>query len=273
MRRDAIWRLLRVVIAGSSALVLLYLILPTFVIVPLSFSSENFLSFPPPGWSLKWYQRLGAEPDYAIALGNSLKIGLPAAFLATILGTLAAIALVRGNFAGRRTLSALVIAPLMLPQIVLAIGLFPVMVRLGIVGTYPAILFGHGLICMPLVFITVSAALRSYSPSFELAAMTLGANWWQTFWQVTLPMSRVGIVVGFIFAFSFSFDEAVLALFLTSSATRTLPRLLWEQLNYQMTPTVAAATTVILALSMLLILSAALAGRFAPARRQQRAEA
>lgn len=273
MRRDAIWRLLRVGIVGFSALVLLYLILPTFVIVPLSFSSQSFLSFPPPGWSLQWYERLGGEQDYAIALGNSLKIGLPAALLATILGTLAAIALVRGSFAGRRLASAFVIAPLMLPQIVLAIGLFPVMVRLGIVNTYPAILFGHAVICMPLVFITVSAALRSYSPSFELAAMTLGANWWHTFWQVTLPMARVGILVGFIFAFSFSFDEAILALFLTSSATRTLPRLLWEQLNYQMTPTVAAATTVILALSMVLILSAAFAGRVGLVRRQQRVEA
>lgn len=260
-QKDAGWRLARVLIAGLAALVLLYLVVPTFVIVPLSFSSKSFLSFPPPGWSTQWYERLVQSQDYAMAFGNSLKIGLPAATLATALGTLAAIAIVRGSFPGRQALAVLVIAPLILPQIVLAIGLFPIMVWLGLVGTYPAILFGHTVVCMPLAFITVSASLRSYSPSYELAAMTLGANLWNTFWHVTFPMIRVGVIVGFIFAFTFSFDEIILALFLTQSGTRTVPRLLWEQLQQQMSPVVASATVVILVITMALILVAALVAR------------
>lgn len=256
-----LWEWARVSIWGLAGLILLYLILPTFVIVPLSFSSERYLSFPPPGWSLQWYERLMTEADYAIALGNSVKIGLPAALLATILGTLAAVAIVRGQMRAKRALSLVIIAPLILPQIVLAIGLFPIMARLGIIGSYASILIGHAIVCMPLVFITVTAALRSYSPSYELAAMTLGANWWNTFWNVTFPMIRVGVVVGFIFAFTFSFDEIMLAIFLTSADTRTMPRLLWEQLNYQMTPTVAAATVVILSITLALIAIAALSAR------------
>ena len=252
------WRILQVVILVVAAMVLVYLIMPTFVIVPLSFSSQTFLSFPPPGWSLQWYQRLIENDDYAIALRNSVMIGLPAAFLATVFGTMAAIGLVRGRVRAARPLSVLVIAPIVLPQIVLAIGLYPIMAQLGIIGTYGAILIGHTVVCTPLVFITVSAALQSYSPRYELAAMTLGADWWHTFWFVTFPMIRIGMLVGFIFAFTFSFDEIMLAIFLTSATTRTMPRLLWEQLNYQMTPTIAAATVVILCITLSLIALAAL---------------
>jgi ABC-type spermidine/putrescine transport system permease subunit II len=252
------WTIAALFIRFFAALVLIYVVLPTFVIVPLSFSSESFLSFPPPGWSLRWYEQLAAQQDYIIALTNSLKIGFPSAALATVLGTMAALALVRGRLPGRDLMTITIIAPLILPPIVLAIALFPIMVRLGLIGTYPAILFGHVVVSMPLVFITVAAALKSYSPSFELAAMTLGANPWESFWHVTFPMIRLGVLVGFIFAFTFSFDEIILALFLTNSATRTLPRLLWEQLNLYMSPLVAAATVVILGVTMLMLLLAAI---------------
>jgi ABC-type spermidine/putrescine transport system permease subunit II len=251
------WTILGTAIRIVAVLVLIYLVMPTFVIVPLSFSSASFLSFPPPGWSLRWYEQLIAHQDYGIAFANSLKIGLPAAALSTVLGTMAALALARGNIPGRGLMTIIIIAPLILPPIVLAIGLFPIMVRLGIIGTYPAILLGHVVVSMPLVFITVAAALKSFSPTYELAAMTLGANQWRSFWHVTFPMIRLGVMVGFIFAFTFSFDEIILALFLTNSATRTLPRLLWEQLNLYMTPLVAAATVVILCITMLMLLVAA----------------
>jgi ABC-type spermidine/putrescine transport system permease subunit II len=257
----SLWRVVGTGFSAFAVLVLIFLVLPTLVIVPLSFSSATFLSFPPPGWSLQWYEGFANSLDYRIAILNSIKIGIPAALLATIFGTLAALALVRGNVAGRRALSALMIAPLILPQIVLAIGLFPIMVKLGIVGSYPAILLGHAVLCLPLVFITVAASLKSYAPSIELAAMTLGANPWNTFRFVTFPMIRVGVVVGFIFSFTFSFDELILAIFLTSPATRTVPRLLWEHLNYQMTPVIAAATVVLLVLTLSLLVVAALVNR------------
>src|SRR5262245_3761545 len=260
------WTIVGFAIRFVAVLVLIYLVLPTFVIVPLSFSSESFLSFPPPGWSLRWYEQLVANQDYGIALANSLKIGLPAAALATVLGTMAALGLARGDMPGRALMTVIVIAPLILPPIVLAIALFPIMVRLGLIGTYPAILFGHVVVSMPLVFITVAAALKSYSPTFELAAMTLGANQWRSFWHVTFPMIRLGVMVGFIFAFTFSFDEIILALFLTNSATRTLPRLLWEQLNLYMTPLVAAATVVILCITLLMLFLAASIARRSEAK-------
>lgn len=251
------WRVIGAGTVAFAVLILSFLILPTFVILPLSFSSESYLSFPPPGFSLQWYEAFVQSQDYRMAIFNSVKIGLPAAGLATVFGTLAALAAVRGQFPGRRIFSAMMIAPLILPQIVLAIGLFPVMVKLGIIGSYTGILLGHTVVCMSLVFITVSAALRGYAPTYELAAMTLGANAWNTFRHVTFPMIGPSVMVGFIFAFTFSFDELILAIFLTNPVTRTVPRLLWEHLNYQVTPVIAAATMVLLLITLLLLVGAA----------------
>ena len=247
-----------------TALTLLYLVMPTFVIVPMSFSSQSYLSFPPPGWSTKWYAQMLARPDYPAAFMNSLKVGIPVALLSAALGTLAALGLVRGRPAGARTLTSLILAPLMLPQIILAIGMYPVMAKLGIIGTTPGIIMAHTVVCIPLVYITVAAALQSYPPTYELAAMTLGAGWWSTFRHVTFPMIRLGVFAGAILAFAFSFDELILALFLASPETRTLPRLLWQDLRQYVTPIIAAATTLVLCLSFALLAIAAWLQRNAP---------
>ena len=254
-------RVFRVAIIAFSLLGFLYLILPTFIIIPLSFSSKSYLSFPPPGWSLKWYVKLWSEANYFTAFFNSMKVGIPASVLAMIFGTLAALGIVRGRLRLARPLSALVVAPLMLPQIILAIGMFPLLAKFGLIGTYLGVTIGHAIVCIPLVFITVSASLRSYDPSFEMAAMTLGANWWRAFWHVTFPMVRLGMMIGGIFAFSFSFDEIIIALFLTDAETFTLPKHLYDELRYQMKPTIAAASTFVITISFLLLMSIAMIQR------------
>jgi len=246
-------RIIRVGLVVFTALTLLYLVMPTFVVVPMSFSSRSYLSFPPPGWSLQWYSQMFARPDYPAAFINSLKVGIPVAFFSAVFGTLAALGLVRGRPAGHRALVALFLAPLMLPQIILAIGLYPVMAKLGIIGSTMGLIIAHTVASVPLVYITVAASLKTYPPTYELAAMTLGANWWQTFWHVTFPMVRLGIAVGAILAFAFSFDELILALFLASPESRTLPRLLWQDLRQYVTPIIAAATTLVLCVSFLLL--------------------
>ena len=157
----------RIAAVSFMALVLLFLILPICIIVPLSFSSDSFLSFPPPGWSFRWYHALAVGVDYRAALVNSALIGLPVALLATLFGTLAAIALARGDLPGRRLLSSIMIAPVIIPEMVLAIGLYPIMVQLGIIGSYPAVILGQTTVCTPLVFITVTAALRGLCAKFR----------------------------------------------------------------------------------------------------------
>ena len=251
-------RLFRIGLAAFTFLAFLYLVLPTFVIIPLSLSSKTYLSFPPPGWSLQWYAKLWTEANYFTAFFNSIKVGVPAAALAMVFGTLASLAVVRGRLRGTRAFSALVMAPLMLPQIILAIGMYPILAKMGLIGTYAGVILGHAIVCTPLVFVTVSASLLSYDPSFELAAMTLGANWWNTFRHVTFPMVRLGVLIGGIFAFSFSFDEIIIALFLTDAESFTLPKQLYDELRYQMKPTIAAASTFVITISFLLLATIAL---------------
>jgi ABC-type spermidine/putrescine transport system permease subunit II len=262
----AAMRLWRALLLAFTCLACLYLILPTFVIVPLSFSNSLYLTFPPPGWSTQWYVALWNSPTYSVAFMHSVLIGLPAAGLAVIFGTMLALALVRGQVWGARSLTALAIAPFLLPQIILAIGLYSILAKLGLTASYIGVILGHAIVATPLVFITVSAALRSYDSTFEMAAMTLGANGWKSFWFVTFPMIRLGVLAGGIFAFSFSFDEIIIALFLTNTQTTTLPKQLYSELRYNMTPTIAAASTVIIVISLLLLTAIALVER--RARRQ-----
>lgn len=252
------WRVARMGLVAFVVLVLLFLVVPTMIIVPLSFSGEQFMKFPPQSFSLKWYEAFFSSKDFMTSVLNSLKIGIPAASLATVNGTLAALALARGKIRFRRALSALIIAPLILPQIVLALGLFPVLAKIGLIGGYLGIVLAHAVVTMPLAFITVSTSLANYPEALETAAETLGANRWRTFAHVTYPLIRPGIILGFIFSFAFSFDELILAIFLTSPATRTVPRMLWEQLNYEVTPVIAAATCCILVGTLVLLAAGAL---------------
>jgi ABC-type spermidine/putrescine transport system permease subunit II len=260
------WRAARAGLLGFVLLTFLYLVLPTFVVLPLSFSSQSFLSFPPPGFSLRWYRAFADSLDYRWAIWNSVLIGVPVALFATISGTMAALALTRGHMPFRRMIGSLMLAPLILPQIVLALGLFPIMARFGLIGSYPAIVIAHTIVTMPLAIITVAASLKSYAPTLETAAMTMGADPWRAFCFITFPLIRPGMAVGFIFAFAFSFDELILAIFLTSPATRTVPRLLWEQLNYQVTPVIAAATVILMTGTLCLLLGGALINRIAERR-------
>lgn len=257
---------LRALIAGFVVLALVYLILPTLVVVPLSLSGQEYLSFPPQSFSLRWYERMAGNPAWLNALVNSLLIAVPTALLSVVLGTMAALAVARGALPKAGMIAAMVVAPMMLPHVILAIGLYPIMLEFGLLRSHAAAIVAHTVVGMPLVFVTVSASLKSYTAALELAAMTLGANMWQTFRMVTLPMILPGVIVGGILAFASSFDELMLSLFLTGATTRTLPRLMWEQMADFLTPAIAAAATLIFLFSLVLLATVALIQRTAAAR-------
>lgn len=248
-------------LGGLVGAVLIGFLVPILVVVAVSFQSKSYLSFPPTDLSIRWYQQFLGNEDYLNAILNSLMIGACAAALATVVGVCTALAVIRADMAGKSLLSVLAVAPAVLPQIVLAIGLFPISVWLGLQGTLGAVILAHAVIGLPFPFITVCGALTSYSSRMEIASMTLGANAFQTFRLITFPMIRAAVIAGFIFAFAASLDELVLALFLSSPSTRTLPLLLWEQLNFQVTPEIAAAATVVLVVTSLLIVAATLLPR------------
>lgn len=244
---------LRLSLGLFMTLVLLFLFLPMLVVVVLSFSSLTYLSFPPPGLSWRWYEKVFSDAEWTHALWSSLKVGVPVALLSVVLGVCAALVATRARVAWRGGFSALVAAPMMVPHIILAIGVYPTMVDAGLSGTFSAIVLAHTAIAVPFVFITVRAALQGYSATLELAAMTLGANWWVSFRRITLPMVLPGIVVGAVFAFAASFDELMLSLFLTTPETNTLPRVIWAHLAFQLSPDVAAVATMVLLFSCVLM--------------------
>lgn len=248
----ALARFGRFAVGSWMAFCFAFLLLPLVVVGIMSFTNQMYLSFPPTAWSLRWYQDVWHTPRWWDAMANSVKIGVPVALLSMVLGTLVALAAARSGLRWTRGVAILAIAPMMLPHVIIAIGLYPTMLDLGLGSSYAAVIIGHTVIATPVVVITVSASLRSYDRALELAAMTLGADAWRVFWRVTFPMVRAGVAVGGIFAFAVSFDELMLALFLTGPRTETLPRLLWEYLAQTVTPSIAAVATIILAITLAL---------------------
>lgn len=242
-------------------LVFAFLVLPIFVIVPLSFSAGAFLHFPLPGLSLRWYERLVEHEIWRVTLQNSLIVGAIATVLATVLGTLAAMGLARARFPGKGLLMALMLAPMIVPVIILAIGAYFFYRPLGLTGSLWGLAIAHAVLGAPFVLVTVSATLGALDPSLVRAAQGLGASPWVAFRKVTLPIIAPGVVSGALFAFVASFDEVVVALFLTGPAQRTLPRQMFDGIREEISPEILAAATVLVALAVALLVVAELLRR------------
>jgi putative spermidine/putrescine transport system permease protein len=215
----------------------------------MSFSSGRTLAFPPPGFSLRWYENLFGDPVWRLASETSVQVALLTALLATLLGTPAAFGLVRGRFRGRGVVNALVLAPMIVPLIVVAIGMYAVFARWNLLGSVAGLVIGHTALALPFVIVNVAASLRTMDRDLEAASLNLGASPLQTFWHVTLPAILPGVLAGALFAFITSWDEVVVAIFLTNPLVNTLPALMWEQVNTEIDPTVAAAANVLTVLT------------------------
>jgi putative spermidine/putrescine transport system permease protein len=246
----------RVLLLTVTGIVLFYLVFPVFVVAPLSFSSARYLQFPPPGWSLQWYQNFLSREAWVSATWLSVQIGLATALLATLLGTAAALGLVRGRFRGREAINAFIVSPMIVPGIIVAIGVYFFYARIQIIGSPLALALAHTALAIPFVVINVSATLEGFDERLEWAAMNLGANRWQTFRLVTLPIIRPGVFAGALFAFITSFDELIVALFVSGSGAVTLPRRMWESLRQEIDPTIAAVSTILIAASVLVLAAA-----------------
>ncbi len=244
-----------------ASIVLFYLIFPIFVIIPVSFSAAKYLTFPPPGLSLRWYANFFGRPDWRSAAWLSIWVACSVTLLACALGTPAAFGLVRGRFRGKRMINAFLLSPLIVPGIIVAVGIYFVYARLGLIGRPYGLVLAHTCLAVPFVVINVSAALYGFDDRLEHAAESLGATPWATFWQVTFPLIRPGIFAGAVFAFITSFDELLVALFVSGSTAVTLPRLMWQELREDIDPTIAAASSLLIVLTTSLLVSVELLRR------------
>src|SRR5436190_5496011 len=212
----------------------------------MGFSSSKILEFPPPGWSLDWYAQAFTSKEWTSGMWNSIQVAVVTAILATILGTLAALGLVRGRFPGRTVLNAVLLSPLIVPVIIIAIGMFSLYVRWKITGSLLGLVIAHTALAIPFVMVSVSTGLRTIDRNLEMAAQNLGAGPGRTFTRITLPIILPGVLTGALFAFLTSWDEVVVAIFLTTAKFRTLPVEMWEQVRQVVDPTVAAVATTVL---------------------------
>ncbi len=247
----------RYVICGF---IFFFLIAPILTIIPLSFNAEDFFTFTPEmlalspeGYSLKHYEDFFTNADWQQALRNSFMIAPAATFLATAFGTLAAIGLTQSHVPFRRAIMAMLISPMIVPLIISAAGMYFFYSRIGLQGTYWGVVLAHAALGTPFVIITVTATLAGFDRSLTRAAANMGANPVTTFFRVQMPLIVPGVVSGALFAFITSFDEVVVVLFLGSAGQKTLPWQMFTGLREQISPTILAVATIMVAISIVLL--------------------
>jgi putative spermidine/putrescine transport system permease protein len=238
-----------------AALVLLFLVAPILIIVPLSFSSGSFFHYPLPGFSMRWYHDFFTSSFWLPSVWNSLIVGSAATFLATVLGTLAALGIWRSRFPGQALVLALLISPMVVPSIIVAVGVYFAFAPLGLTDGYSGLILAHTTLAVPFVVVTVLATLSGFDRTLLRAAASLGATPVTTFRRVTLPLILPGVLSGAVFAFAASFDEVVVALLLAGPGQRTLPRQMFAGINDNISLTITAAATMLIAVSLMLMIA------------------
>ncbi|PZR76339.1 MAG: ABC transporter permease [Stutzerimonas stutzeri] len=238
---------------GLGLLVLVFLAVPTLIVIPMSFSQSQYLEFPPSEWSLRWYEAYFSSSSWMAGTITSFKAGFCTALLATPLGTLAAYGLhaSRLRFAALALLALL--TPTIVPVILVGIALFYTYVQLRIVNSFLGIVLAHTILAVPIVMMIVGSALKSFDLDQERVARSLGATRTQAFLQVTVPQIGFAIVTSAVLSFLTSFDEVVIALFVSGGDNATLTRMMFLALRDQIDPTIAAISTIMIVISSLLL--------------------
>jgi len=251
----------RLALILSGFCVLLFLVVPILVIIPLSFNSDSYFTYPLAGFSLKWYAAFFESPNWLLALRNSLLVAGVATLLSTLLGGAAALGLSHPRFPFKRLAMAIILAPMILPVIISAVALYFTVTRLGLTDSLPALILAHTTIAAPFVIIAVSAGLEGFDQNLMRAAASLGAPPMVAFRRVMLPLLAPSVATGAIFAFVASFDDLVIALFVAGTEQRTLPRQMWSGVRENLDPTILAVATMLVGLSAVVLLAVGLLRR------------
>lgn len=237
-----------------SWLLIAVLVLPVLAVIPMSFTDSSFLSFPPQGFSLKWYQLYFSSSLWMEATLRSFAIGLVVAVCSTLIAGMASYSLSRTSNRFSRAVFLLFLLPMIIPAIVIAIALFYLCAHTGLVATNTGIIIGHIVIALPMVFVILLMSFRGHDWRLNQAAATLGAGKLQILWRITLPSVKNGILAAFVIGFLSSFEELTVALFIGGGLKTTLPKQMWDDILLQITPTLAAASTAVLLIVVLFFL-------------------
>jgi putative spermidine/putrescine transport system permease protein len=233
--------------------VLLFLVLPILAIIPLSFSTSTFLTYPLPGLSMRWYRDVFAGERWLLPMRNSVLIALATTALATVLGTFAALGLARLKPRLRSIAMGLVLSPLIIPVVITAVGMYFMFAPLGLTNNFLGLVIAHTVVAVPFVVITVAATVQGFDSNLLRAAASLGASPATVFRRVMLPLILPGVTSGAIFAFAASFDEIVISLFLAGPQQRTLPLQMLSGVREEINPSITAVAALLVILSALLL--------------------
>ena len=250
-----------------SFITLFLLIVPSLVVIPMSFSASQYLEFPPQEWSLRWYENYSFSwkvengfNDWMAATWTSIKVAVLTIFVAVPIGTMAAYGLVNSSSRTSRILFPIFISPMMVPIILVAIGLFYFFVQFKLVGSVLGLVIGHSLVALPLVLIIVFSALKNYDMNQEKVARSLGAGRFRAFREITLPQIKFSIISASLIAFLTSFDEIIISLFVAGGDNSTITRSMFLALRDQIDPTIAAISTILIIISSGLLIIVQLLG-------------
>ncbi len=232
--------------AVYAALVVFFLVAPLLVILPLAFTSSAFLTYPMPGWSLRWFKELFSNAVWSRSIVNTLIIASSTTVLATVLGTLAALGLRARELGLKSQIRTLFLLPMVVPAVVLGVGMQALFVQLSFNSTYMSVIVAHTVLAMPFVVISVSGSLAGIDRRVERAAESLGASPVRVFRLVTLPLALPGVLSGAALAFATSLDEVVLTLFVAGPNQRTLARQMFSTLRENISPAIASAAFIII---------------------------
>lgn len=244
----------RVIYGVSLVLAFVFLVLPLAVVLPLAFNDSTILNYPIDGVSLRWFEVVLTRHPWLFALGNSVKVALGAMLLSLLVGGLAAMGVMASGRISGLVLSMLFVSPLIVPSVVLGVAMFFIFSRAGLTGGYLSLILAHTVLGAPLVFLSAMTSLRGLNPELDRAGASMGAGRWLRFRTITLPLTMPGFLIGALFAFISSFDEVVVALFLSSPQSTTLPIALFSGLRDRLEPTLVAVALLLSVISVLFLL-------------------
>ncbi len=237
----------------TCVIVFIFLIMPVVIIVPIAFSNDVYLQFPPKEWGFGLLQGFFYAEDWMRATWNSFKVAIPVMFLATLLGTLASLSLVRGKYRGKQFWYALILSPIIIPVIISAISIYFFFAKLKLIGTLGGLILAHTVLAVPYVVIVMTSTLKGFDERLEQASMNLGAGPVRTFFNITFPIIRPGMLTASLFAFIASFDELIGAMFICGVESITLPKQMWDGIRDEISPTIAAVAALLIFLTIILM--------------------
>ena len=242
-------------------LVLIFLVIPTLLVIPMSFSASQYLEFPPRQWSLRWYHTYFDSASWMQATATSLKVGILTALVATPIATMAAYGLHRSRIRAAKWFMVMLLTPMIVPVILIGIGVFYAYVKLKLLNSLLGLVLAHSMLAVPVVMLVVGSALKTFDLDQERVARNLGASRLEAFWLVTLPQIKFSVLSGTVLAFLTSFDEIIVSLFISGGEHSTLTRNMFNALRDQIDPTIAAISTLVIVITTVLIVLTQYLGR------------